>query len=362
VKRILLLLDQKENQHLMAEELGGTYEIVVGSRDADLDQDFDLCVLDGAALDRLWERVLARKDGEHPILLPILLVTSRPGVKMITRQLWRSVDDLIITPIEKPELRARIEVLLRGRALSVALRQRAEVAEQATRMKDEVLALVSHDLRNPLNLVFSSASLMLESEGGLDPQQEDRIRMIHRAAGLMNRLIQDLLDISRLEAGHFSIQTRLEDVEPVVREACAVHEFAAAEKSIEIECVLGDHLPPVQVDRDRLLQVFGNLIGNSLKFTPRGGQVSVKAEGRAEDVLVSVSDTGPGITESDLPHVFDRFWQARPTPTGGAGLGLAIARGIVTAHGGDMWVVNDEDRGSTFCFTLPTGRDPGAAG
>jgi signal transduction histidine kinase len=353
VKRILLLLDQKENQQLMAEELAGSYEVRIGACDDDLDRDFDLCVLDGPTLDRLWERVIQRKAREQPIQLPILLVTARPGVKMITRQLWCSIDELIITPIEKPELRARLEVLLRGRSLSLALQQRAEDAEAATRTKDEVLALVSHDLRNPLNLVLTNASLLLESDAGLEPREEQLLRMIHRATGQMNRLIQDLLDISRIEAGHFSIETSPEPVEPMVREACSVHEHAARSKHIQLSCTFENGLPRVNADHGRVLQVFGNVIGNALKFTPDGGQVRVRAERNGDVVQFSVSDTGPGIDDVDIPHVFDRFWQAQRSPDGGAGLGLAISRGIVTTHGGEMWAESGAAVGSTFFFTLP---------
>lgn len=353
MKRILLLLDQKENQSLLAAELAREHEVLAGVGDEDLEQDFDLCVLDGPSLDRLWERVRRRKERERPIFLPILLVTARPGVKMITRHLWRSVDELIITPIEKPELRARVEILLRSRSLSLALRQRAEDAEQAARTRDEVLAMVSHDLRNPLNLVLTSGSFLLDTAVALEPREREQLQMIHRVARQMNRLIQDLLEVSGIEAGHVAVEPSPEPVEPLVREACALLEHAAEAKTIAVSCDFGAHLPRVHADRDRILQVLGNLIGNALKFTPEGGKIRVWAEREDSVVRFAVSDTGSGITESDLPHVFDRFWQARRSRDGGAGLGLAIARGIVAAHGGEMWVESEVDRGSTFSFTLP---------
>jgi signal transduction histidine kinase len=358
VKRILLLLDHQENQDLLAAELGREHEVAVGRGDGDLEGDFDLCVLDGASLDRLWEQVRRRKEREQPILLPVLLATSRPGVKMITRHLWRSVDELIITPIEKPELRARVEVLLRSRSLSLELRRRAEDAEQATRTRDEVLAVVSHDLRNPLNLVLTSGAFLLDTAAGLDEAQREQLRLIGRAAGQMNRLIRDLLEVSGVEAGTVSIEPRAEAVEPLVREACSLLEHAAQAKSVAVSCEFGSGLPRVHVDRDRVLQVFGNLIGNALKFTPEDGSVHVRAEPAGDSVRFSVSDTGTGIGADDLPHVFDRFWQARRSREGGAGLGLAIARGIVAAHGGEMWVESEVGRGSTFFFTLPA--DDGA--
>ena len=353
MSRILLLLDQKENRALMADELALSHELVQADDDAALDGDFDLCVVDGRALDRLWERVQRRKEAEQPVFLPVLLVTARPGVKMITRHLWRSVDELIITPIEKPELRARVEILLRARGLSLSLAQRADEAERATHVRDDVLAVVSHDLRNPLNLVFTSSSFLLDIAGDLPPTHREQLGMIKRAAGQMNRLIQDLLEVSSVEAGHFPMEVRAEPVEPLVREACALLEHAAAQKSINLTCQFDEAAPVVHADRERILQVFGNLVGNAVKFTPDGGEVRISAEPVDGMVRFSVTDTGAGIAEDELSHVFDRFWQARRSRDGGAGLGLAIAQGIVKAHGGEMWAESELGRGSTFSFTLP---------
>jgi signal transduction histidine kinase len=353
MKRVLLLLDQKENQQLLAGELAGTYEVIVGANDEALDGHFDLCVVDGRSLDRLWAQVHQRKEREQPIILPVLLVTSRPDVKMITRQVWRSVDELIIVPIERPELRARIEILLRARSLSLALQQRAEEAELAARTRDEVLAVVAHDLRNPLNLVLTSGMFLLETVQGLQPSAREQLGLIQRAAGQMNRLIQDLLEVAAMEAGTIAVEPREEQVEPLLRGACRAMEHAARAKQIELVCDVEADLPLVHADRDRMDQVVGNLIGNAVRFTPEGGRIRVAAERDGEGVRISVADTGAGIDAADLPRVFDRFWQAQRSREGGAGLGLAIARGIVAAHGGEMWVESEQGGGSTFFFTLP---------
>ena len=354
MKRVLLLQDHKENQQLLAGELAGRHEVLVGATDDALNEDFDLCVVDGRSLDRLWAQVQRRKESEQPIFLPVLLVTSRPEVKMITRQVWRSVDELIITPIEKPELRARMEILLRARSLSLALQQRAVEAEQAARARDEVLAVVAHDLRNPVNLVFSSGTFLLDMHAGLEAGAREHLSLILRAAGRMNRLIQDLLEVAAMEAGTISVDPQEERVEPLVRSACLAMQHQASSQRIELSCELEPALPLVYADRDRIDQVLGNLIGNAVRFTPSGGQIRVKSERDGDRVRFSVADTGAGIDAADLPHVFDRFWQAQRSREGGAGLGLAIARGIVVAHGGEMWVESEPGRGSTFFFTLPT--------
>jgi signal transduction histidine kinase len=353
VTRVLLLLDQKENQQLLAEELNGRYEVVVGASDDALDESFDLCVVDGRSLDRLWNQVRDRKEREQPIFLPVLLVTARPDVKMITRQVWRSVDELIISPIERPELRARMEILLRARSLSLALQQRAEEAETAAQTRDEVLAVVAHDLRNPLNLVLTSGSFLLDTVDGLDVRAREQLQMVKRAAGQMNRLIQDLLEVAGMEAGNISIEPRAEAVEPLLRGACLAMEHAANARAIDLACEIDTDLPAVHADRDRVDQVLGNLIGNAVRFTPEGGRIRVGAARGGDGVRFSVADTGDGIAERDLPRVFDRFWQAKRSRKGGAGLGLAIARGIVAAHGGEMWVESEAGGGSTFFFTLP---------
>jgi len=353
VTRILLLLDHRENREILARELSSGFEVMRGESDADFDQAFDLCILDGLSLDRLRDRVERWKEEAHPIFLPVLLATSRPGVKMITRQVWRSVDDLIVVPVEKAELHARIQILLRARSLSLALRRRADDAEQASRQRDEVLAMVAHDLRNPLNLALTCASFLLEGSPRLGPPEREQLQMIVRAAGQMNRLIRDLLEVSEMEAGNLSIEARSQRLEPLIREACAVQTHAATRLSIEISCDFDGELPRVTVDRDRMHQVLGNLLGNAIKFTGEGGTVHVRVErDGAHWVRVSVADTGAGIDEVDLPHVFDRFWQVRRSREG-AGLGLAISRAIVAAHGGEIWAESQLGQGSTFYFRLP---------
>jgi signal transduction histidine kinase len=351
--RVLLLLDQKENQQLLADELAPGHEIVIGETDESLNDRFDLCVVDGPSLDRLWEQVHDRKQREQPVFLPVLLVTSRPDVKMITRQVWRSVDELLVTPIERPELRARMQILLRARSLSLLLQQRAEEAERATRTRDEVLAMVAHDLRNPLNVVLTSGTFLLETLEELEPRAGEQLRLVQRAARQMNRLIQDLLEVAGMEAGNISVEPQQESVDGLLRSACHTMQQLADAKRIELACDPGRDVPAVSADRDRIDQVLGNLIANAVRFTPEGGRVRVRAERDGEQVRFSVADTGEGIDPADLPHVFDRFWQAKRSRQGGAGLGLAIARGIVAAHGGDMWVESDQGTGSTFFFTLP---------
>lgn len=352
MSRILLLLDQKENQQVLARELDRDHEVRVAAADSAVDEDYDLLVTDGRALDRASERIRRRREREQPLYLPVLLVTSRPNVRMITRQLWRSIDELIITPIEKPELRARIQVLLRVRAQALELQERIEVAQRAVTMRDEVMQMVSHDLRNPLNVVLFNTSLLVDTASGLEPSQMDQLETMRRAVGQMSRLTEDLLDVEGLESGKIRIEPSRETVESLVQGACEQHLHAAEAAGVTLTCELDDGLPAVHADPSRMDQALGNLIGNALKFTPEGGSVVVRAAPRDDRVRISVRDTGPGLSEADAAQVFDRFWKGE-TAEAGAGLGLAIAKGIVDSHGGRVGVEGGTGEGAEFWLEIP---------
>jgi PAS domain S-box-containing protein len=240
----------------------------------------------------------------------------------------------------------RIELLDRERAAR-------EKAEAAVLTRDEVLAIVSHDLRNPLNTI-SLAVGALES-GDVPAEDVPRtIKVFRRAVDRMNRLIADLLDVAKLEAGKkLAIQPERLDIKSVVSETCDGLAAEAERKLQNLECQIADDLPPVSGDRHRLIQVLSNLVGNALKFTGEGGRVTVAVQRGDDGVVVSVTDTGPGIPPENLAQVFNPYWQARQTARFGAGLGLAIAKGIVEAHRGRIWATSAPGTGSTFSFTLP---------
>jgi signal transduction histidine kinase len=169
----------------------------------------------------------------------------------------------------------------------------------------------------------------------------------------MNRLIQDLLDVSSIEAGQFSIDKRPQPVNSLVVDAVEAVQVQAAARSLHLETRLPQASPRVDCDADRVSQVLANLLGNAIKFTEPGGTILVRVEPRASDVLFSVADTGPGIPVPHLPYVFDRFWRTPDPARKGTGLGLSIAKGIVEAHGGRIWVESQVGQGSVFFFTLP---------
>jgi signal transduction histidine kinase len=245
------------------------------------------------------------------------------------------------------------EEIGRRAAIAVDNAQLYERAQRATQARQDLLAMVSHDLKNPLNTILMSTSLLDTTTPGQVGEIQKTVGMIRRSAHRMNRLLGDLLDIASLESGHLTVDTERHPVAPLVHEAFELQRAVASSKELVLEEVLQGADVEIDCDRGRILQVFGNLIGNAIKFTRKGGSLRVGAEARAEEVLFSVADSGPGIEPDELPHVFDRFWQARKTARMGTGLGLTIAKGLVEAHHGRIWVESTLGKGATFFFTVP---------
>ena len=222
-----------------------------------------------------------------------------------------------------------------------------ELALAAIRSRDAVMCVVSHDLRNPLSAIQMCTEILD------DPQLVTPVTIIKRSVDVMARLIADLRDVGSIEAGHLSIRTRPEPATGLVRDAIEGVQDAAAKKSLRLAAKMPTDDRILDCDRIRIVQVLTNLLSNAIKFTPKGGSITLSmTEVEPGHARLSVEDTGAGIAEADLPHVFDRYWQAKATAHLGTGLGLAIAKGIVDAHGGVLSVESRAGRGTTFSFTL----------
>ena len=241
-------------------------------------------------------------------------------------------------------------------ALAVENAQLFAQAQAATRARDEMLAVVAHDLRNPLSTIALGAELLLDTtpEDAAHAFQRRHLGTVRRSAERMNRLIQDLLEVTRVSGGKLAIQPQEEDASLLLAEASAMLRPLAETRGIAFATRGTRELPRLRVDGARIMQVISNLVGNAVKFTPEGGSITLAAEVEEGELRVSVIDTGAGISPEQLPHVFGRFWQADNADRRGLGLGLAIARGIVEAHGGRIWVESQPGEGSAFHFTLPT--------
>ena len=232
-----------------------------------------------------------------------------------------------------------------------AARQAAfERQQELVRIRDEILGVVSHDLRSPLTTIALSAQLIA---GGSPDEQTEHVQTIVAATRRMERLIHDLLDVTKAEQGKLSIRRDAVDPTAIARDVVASHQPIAASKQIDFKTSVAEDLPQLCGDGDRLAQALTNLIGNAFKFTPARGVVQLSVAQRDGKVCFEVSDSGPGIAPNDLPHLFEPFWQAKKTAHLGAGLGLKITRASVEAHDGSIEVTNLAGGGACFRFELP---------
>jgi signal transduction histidine kinase len=229
-----------------------------------------------------------------------------------------------------------------------------ERAQGAIRAREDVLSFVSHDLRNPLMGILLTTETLLNAVHGEERRKGwKQLERIRRGVQQMRHMIDDLLDVASLDSGRLTVKLADHDVRKLFEEMASTLAPLAAEKRIALRFDVSPEGVTMHCDRDRVIQVLSNLIGNSIKFTPDGGSVVVAASQAGTQALVTVSDSGPGIPASVRPHIFERFWQAEETARKGRGLGLYIAKGLVEAQGGAIWVDSKPDEGTTFSFTLP---------
>ncbi|HZI09601.1 MAG TPA: ATP-binding protein [Myxococcus sp.] len=317
--------------------------------------------LDGLGLLR------ALRADERTRTTPVVLLSARSGEEATVEGLRAGADDYLGKPFSANELLARVNAQLSlGRLRQDALaaeRAHAEEAtrllreaEEATRSREEMLAVVSHDLRSPLTSVFAAVELFERALG--DGERDVRLRRqaasIRRAAGRMKRLIGDLLDLASIDSGTLSLDLRPLTPEELARELREAFEPLAQEKGLAFTTQVAAGLPELKADRERLFQALSNLLSNAFKFTPAEGRVRLALQDDGQGgVAFAVEDTGPGILPEALPRIFERHWHTTQRGREGHGLGLPIAKGIVEAHGGHIQARSTPGQGSTFSFRLP---------
>jgi PAS domain S-box-containing protein len=304
--------------------------------------------IDGLAQDEAHLRALRAAEIHSLVAVPLVAHGQLLGaIALISSSPSRLYDEADVRLAEE---------LARRAALSIENARLFQEARRATAIRDEVLGIVAHDLRNPLNSILMHATLIQRREGGPDRRSPHSAEAIAQAAHRMNTLIQDLLDVSSMEAGHLSVDQARVPAGELIAEAVEAQRALAASSGIALRADVANDVPAIWADRGRILQVFENLIGNAFKFTAPGGRVTVGAASCDEGVRFWVADDGVGIAPEHIPHLFERFWQARKGRRHGAGLGLPIVKGVVEAHGGRVGVESSLGQGTTITFTLPAAR------
>lgn len=283
---------------------------------------------------------------------------AAPGERLHPRlsfELWKEEVRLQSARWTPSDIEAADE--LRRHIIETDLERQVQKEHQAVQARDDLLAVVSHDLKNPLSIIQMQATLLVMTVDSVVAGPVRRVRAcadrIRRSVDQMDSLILNLHDLGRIEAGRFSINVRPENTEDMIREALLTLGSLAESRGIKVKKENINPLPVI-ADRDRFFQVLSNLIGNAVKFTPKGGWISISAEEVNEEAVISVADNGSGIAAEELPEIFDRYWRGRKQGSArGSGLGLFIVKGIVEAHGGRVWAESSADAGTTVCFTLP---------
>lgn len=288
---------------------------------------------------------------------PLDLENSDAGLRLRPRtsfEIWKVEMAGISTKWSHGDLFAAND--LRRSALENDLARQVRREQEAVRARDDLVAVVSHDLRNPMTVISMLCGMMQKAFSSDGPHTSRRISTaidtMQQAAGRMNMLLEDLLDTSKIDAGRYTITPQKLDVSQMFEEAQALLAPLALDKDISISFAADPDLR-VHADPERLFQVLSNLVGNAIKFTPRLGTVDVHATSVGGDIVFSVRDSGEGIPKENLPHVFDRYWTVKEGNPTGSGLGLYITQGIVEAHGGRIFAESEPGQGSEFRFTVP---------
>jgi len=290
--------------------------------------------------------------------VPVVILSGQDDEALALKAVHMGVQDYLVKgDITSKQLERALRYAVERQAL---LRSLEITRKQQIEFKNQFLSHVSHELRTPLTCIHQYVTLLLDGLAGpLAPDQNDYLRTVLKSVNQLHAMIRDLLEATRAESGKLRIEPRCIDIGELIQQAVAMMRPAAAEKHVGLEVGLDQTIPLVYADPDRTLEVLINLIDNGIKFTPQDGSVIVKASRVETDpsaVYLAVSDSGRGIPPESLPQVFERLYQDPDAVDGnrtGLGLGLYIAKEIITLHGGRMWVASQPGSGSTFSFTLP---------
>lgn len=294
------------------------------------------CPLTRPCLQNEMERTLINQQGRE---IPIL----------------EFLGDMVLN--DRPCLACTLVDMTEAKLAKDALIQMNQKLQENDRLKSEFVAIASHELRTPLSVILGGLQLLDQGVAGtLGTKQHKLVQTTTRNVKRLARLVDDLLDVTKIEAGNMTLNTLPTQLSMLVRECCDTYQLLAQENQLTLTCDITQDDPSISIDPDRLRQVIGNLLTNALKFTRAHGQVTVRCKVEQQQVIVSVQDTGVGITEKDLPHLFDKFTQfGQQALSGnkGSGLGLAICKGIIEEHQGRIWAESEQGKGTTISIALP---------
>jgi two-component system, sensor histidine kinase len=312
--------------------------------------------------------------------LPIIFLTGlETRQQEIIHAYAKGAVDYLIKPFDPDILRSKVSVFvelylkrkelqtqtelaqrrereaLENRRLYESERGARTQAEAIARAREDIIAVVSHDLRTPMGTINGSAAIIRQmlAKGETDGVLR-RVDTIQRSVAGMQSIVDDLLDTTKIHSGRLAVEIKDEEVGAMLEQVADQHRPIFAPKRQSLEILVGETLPRVRCDKERMFRVFSNLLGNASKFSPDGGTITVEATARPEDILFTVADQGCGIAADQLPHIFEPYWQASQERKHGLGLGLAIVKGIIEAHGSRIWVESRAGAGSRFFFTLPS--------
>lgn len=378
--RILVVDDEQEIRTLLSKALTqmGGYEVEVAE-----DGEAALKKVEGDSFDLILTDLKMPKMGGLELIGEV--AKRRPEILMVVMTGHGTIDsaldamrqgasDYLAKPLNLNELLFRIEKVLEEKNRFVSLKDYATELERANeelrridQMKSEFVSVASHELRTPLTAIKNAVQLVLRKKAGdINETQTKFLSMADRNIDRLTNILNDLLNLSRIESGRMPMKFEEVDLKGIVSSTIASFRPQAEGRSIRLGSRVPDDLPSVYGDPEKIEQIFVNLIGNALKFTPEGGEILVSAErlhGREEEhggmVAVSVRDTGIGIPEEHLKSIFEKFYQVEGSlqrSVGGTGLGLAITKGLVELHHGSIWAQSEVGKGSTFTFTLPVSK------
>ncbi len=349
----LLVVDDNEmNRDMLSRRLQReSYRVVVASGGQEAlervaEEKFDLILLDVEMPDLSGFEVLALIREKYSLAeLPVIMATARDSSQDMVAGFRSGANDYVTKPIDFAVLLMRVQTQLQLKAL--------------TQLKDQFLQIASHDLKNPLGNILMAADLVLAIVKPGETMTEDMYQtldVITKQCKTMQRIITDFLDFQALQDGHLQIKRKPTQINLLAQMAVERNSDYALSKQIGLNLALGDDLPPIMADDARLEQVIQNFVGNAIKFCPPEAAVTVSTRLEDHSVWIGVSDSGPGLTDADLQKVFTKYARLSNKPTGSeksSGLGLAICKQIIDAHGGNIGVYNNPDRGATFWFRLP---------